>query len=723
MAKPKTPNAATIQADESTAHVVALLRVGSTFRDEALSVLKDLERELVRAVEDATPGSASQQRAQAMLREAGQIIEAAYKTMTRAQVKNLEGVALIENKQVATMQNRAVGVDIFTPRLATTALEALVRKPIVFGHPAADWWNGQAVDLQRRFVGQMQMGILRGETTAQLIDRIRGTKARGFTDGVMNVSKTQAETLVRTSVQSVSNATRLASFEAQPDLIKAIEWVSTLDTRTSDICKALDGCTWDLPNYKPSKGDKAFPGPVAHYRCRSTQVAVTKSWEELAGIKLPTLDNRTIQAAIDDKLREGGKTPEQIAAAKAFARASMDGQVSAETDFNGFVKRKGGDFANQVLGAGRAELWTAGKITMRDLTDQNNRPLSLEELRRAVATATVPPETAGRKVEPTPPPRTPTAAPPPDAETVTAISAAAQALTLDDLRRNGLPTNQAELDIVRMAHAIVGGGEAPSITPGDAARIAALKPAELQLFNAAKARRYEYVRLESERRAAKWMAESAARPVPPRQSPVSNALTTPARKVEPILKHALDNIDRVIDDGGLPQIVVKGGARDANGVYEFRHHIPVEIRLNLQARGGAAGLPATAVHEIGHFLHHQFFGLQSADYWDTLKATKPFFDAVRETNTHKNLKHAADRFNNFSGIPAKQIRYLADPREVFTRAFTQWIAEESQDPLLLHELALDKASLYGELMHWPPAEMATLAEAFRAMFAKTYRTS
>jgi hypothetical protein len=38
-----------------------------------------------------------------------------------------------------------------------------------------------------------------------------------------------------------------------------------------------------------------------------------------------------------------------------------------------------------VLGAGKADLWRRGKITFRDLLDQNGRPLTTEELRAKAA--------------------------------------------------------------------------------------------------------------------------------------------------------------------------------------------------------------------------------------------------------------------------------------------------------------------------------------------------
>jgi hypothetical protein len=49
--------------------------------------------------------------------------------------------------------------------------------------------------------------------------------------------------------------------------------------------------------------------------------------------------------------------------------------------FEQFLNRQPPAFADKVLGKGRAALWRAGKITLRDLVSGTGRPLTLEELR------------------------------------------------------------------------------------------------------------------------------------------------------------------------------------------------------------------------------------------------------------------------------------------------------------------------------------------------------
>jgi hypothetical protein len=62
-------------------------------------------------------------------------------------------------------------------------------------------------------------------------------------------------------------------------------------------------------------------------------------------------------------------------------RASMNGQVAANLQFEDWLADKSAAFQDKVLGPGRAALFRSGKITLRDLLSMNGHPLSLDELR------------------------------------------------------------------------------------------------------------------------------------------------------------------------------------------------------------------------------------------------------------------------------------------------------------------------------------------------------
>ena len=168
-------------------------------------------------------------------------------TVTLSKVADLEGKAIQQAVGQGVAGNPKVGAAMMTSLPPATTLRALVDGTLVMGAPHKEHWARQAGDLQQRFQDQMREGILAGESVDDLVRRIRGTQANAFKDGIMEIKRSQAAALVRTSVQAVSNAARNATIAANADIFNGVQWLSTLDSRTSDICKAVSYTHLTLP--------------------------------------------------------------------------------------------------------------------------------------------------------------------------------------------------------------------------------------------------------------------------------------------------------------------------------------------------------------------------------------------------------------------------------------------------------------------------------------------
>jgi len=388
-------NITTQLADEAKAHTIDLLRIEAGMRKQVVGMLEELETDLLKQLASTDLTTAKKERLQAFLEQTSAQVSSAYKQIADIGEANLEKVATITSKQTAKSLDASLKVNLGTV-LSPQQLTAIARGPVVEGSPMKDWWEGQDIAAQRRFRGAIQQGLLLGEDMAAIQRRVRGTKASGYSDGALSVSKREAQALTRTAVQSVANQAKLDTLKENDDVVKGIEWVATLDARTTKTCMALDGKQWRLPDLKPIGHDKQFPGPVAHWGCRSTQVAVTYSWAELAKKKLAAKKGATFQEAFQKRLQEQGFTPEEAAKIEANQRASMDGQVSDSKDWQAWLKGKGDEFALEKLGPGRFKLWKEGKLTLSDLTDQQGRELTLAELEAAIDGGKPAPETEGR---------------------------------------------------------------------------------------------------------------------------------------------------------------------------------------------------------------------------------------------------------------------------------------------------------------------------------------
>lgn len=245
-------------------------------------------------------------------------------------------------------------IEFNTDALPAEVTNALATGVAVGGATILTWTRRQSKDLQDRVMDEVRKSLEAGESTAEATTRIVGGKVGGVVvPGIMQTTRRQAETLVRTSIAEVVNAAALQSFQDM-DIVKQVQQISTLDSRTSDICIAYSGLVWDANTLEPVDHTLPFNGgPPRHFNCRSRLVPVLMSFAEL-GIDATELPITT--------------------------RASMDGQVPGDITFDKFLKGKSKTFQNELLGPGRARLWRSGKITLTQLVDFRGNPLTLDQL-------------------------------------------------------------------------------------------------------------------------------------------------------------------------------------------------------------------------------------------------------------------------------------------------------------------------------------------------------
>ena len=259
-------------------------------------------------------------------------------------------VGLAKAEAAATQTAIAsIGLEASLPTAAV--LKAMVSDSLIQGAPLADWWEKMGADAAFKFAAQIRQGVAQGETLQQVITRIVGSKKKGIV-GIMEISHRHASTLVHDSIMQISNSAKLETYKANADVLKGVQWLSTLDSHTCTACMAYSGAQWDMEG-KPIKGDLLLKNPPLHPNCRCVLTSLTKSYREL-GFNIDEMPIGT--------------------------RASDEGQVPADMTFSQFLSRKTVAEQNEMLGMGRAELWRQKKITLQDLISQNNRPLTLAQL-------------------------------------------------------------------------------------------------------------------------------------------------------------------------------------------------------------------------------------------------------------------------------------------------------------------------------------------------------
>lgn len=296
-------------ANDLTDHDLDLIRVGAGTRRKVLGQLKRLEFDLIGAIADFDPTSSPS--AQARLDKMNRLLEQttvtirnAYRATRGILDKDLIDLSELETKFALKSINDILQVEIMTTALPLSTLKRLSKKTLIQGAQSSEWWSRQAGNLRRSFSDEMAQGILRGESVGDLIKRVRGTatgkrnkfeingKTRTFVEfegGLMDTGTRQAEALVRTSVQQVSNAVRIETLEANSDVVGGIQFLATLDNRTTDICQAHSNLTWDLITKEPIGHSTPFPGaPPLHWNCvfGTTSIYTATGWILIKEIKV-----------------------------------------------------------------------------------------------------------------------------------------------------------------------------------------------------------------------------------------------------------------------------------------------------------------------------------------------------------------------------------------------------------------------------------------------------
>lgn len=276
-----------ILADAFTERAVQLLQLTASMQKSLLGALKDLEDDLVAKlvkidVTGVNAVSYQQKRLEALLKQTRQLIDDAYKKKISTGLDgDLRGIAEEESKFVLAAINKAVGVDLATVALSPESIREIAKATLIEGAASSKWWAQQAQRLQNRFANEIRQGMLAGESVGQLIQRIRGTKARGFKDGLIRgLLRRQAEALVRTSVQAVANAAYEAMYRVNDDIVKALQWVSTLDSRTcfSGDTSVLMAWGERKPIEHICPGEKVVSGSGKPRRVLSKKISLSLDW-------------------------------------------------------------------------------------------------------------------------------------------------------------------------------------------------------------------------------------------------------------------------------------------------------------------------------------------------------------------------------------------------------------------------------------------------------------
>jgi len=289
-----------------------------TYNDVILEATKKLKQINIRQAEAAAGvviAPQTRKRLRAIIQQSKISLDTWSRLTTQKMIKEIEGLAevqagFIENelKKVVKSGNVPINsvavsrkyaesfvktdptqVNIFTSkefteddfkRFGSGKFELTARQGAMQTLPNGDTvekaFRGIATKQHELLARNIRQGVFSGESTQEIARRMIGNlefgqKAKTSRQLALaggertKLANHQIRTIVRTSVNQVQNQASQAVYAANSKVAPKYEYVATLDSRTSAVCRDLDG-----KQFAYNKG----PTPPQHFNCRSTTVPV-----------------------------------------------------------------------------------------------------------------------------------------------------------------------------------------------------------------------------------------------------------------------------------------------------------------------------------------------------------------------------------------------------------------------------------------------------------------
>jgi SPP1 gp7 family putative phage head morphogenesis protein len=372
-------------ADALIRHQIWLLRYSGTVRNKITALLSKSEKDIAEKIRGYELGAAGlsnpqeYQRLKALYAAIEEMRKNAWGEVDSFFTDEMKALTYQEPIVLSKVVQTVLPVTVSTVVPTANLLRSMVLSKPFEGRVMSDWVSTLAADDIRRMENAIQLGMVAGEPMDKIAKRVAGSSALKGSDGITALTRRQIDAVTRTAVQHVANNARNEWLKQNSDLFKLEQFVATLDSRTTPICRAEDG-----KRYPVGQG----PIPPLHYGCRSLRVAVFN--DKLLGNRPanPTTESILVGEYADenglgsigarDDLPRGqkGKYDEW---ARGRIR-ELVGPVPADSTYQTWLEKQSKAFQEDVLGIAKSKLFRDGGLTLDKFVDHNGNELTLKDL-------------------------------------------------------------------------------------------------------------------------------------------------------------------------------------------------------------------------------------------------------------------------------------------------------------------------------------------------------
>ncbi len=334
--------------DASVSHAIDQQGYSNYVASRMLTILNKSDADLFAKITVALDNNLSSltiARLESLLVSVRQLNAEIYKQIYNELSDELEQLTEYEGAYQLNLFKSTVPVELSFASISTQQVFAAAMARPFQGRILKSWAESLEAAKLQRIKDAIAIGYVENETVDQIVRRLRGTRALNYKDGLIDLDRRHLEAVVRTAVSHTASFARAKMYEGNSDIIKAEQWHSTLDSRTSSICQARDSKLYDVG---------VGPYPPAHFNCRSVRVPVLKSFKEL------------------------GFDQEEL---PLSTRSSMDGQVPENITYESWLKKKPVSFQNDVLGVTKGKLFRTGDLSLDRFVSRQGHQYTLAELR------------------------------------------------------------------------------------------------------------------------------------------------------------------------------------------------------------------------------------------------------------------------------------------------------------------------------------------------------
>ena len=316
---------------------------------ELVGLLNEADKEILAKIAKATDGTFTKSRLEALLKETRATVDDTYQTIQSNLRDEMLSFAAHSDDIAGSILASQMPVHWNPVAMTSNQYAAILDKtPIRLGKDKAllfdEVFSSLAAGKEEKVRSALRLGMVQGESMPDLIKRIQGTKANGYSDGILEGSRRDLANIVHTTVQHTSNQAAHTSMMNNADVLNGWIYVGTLDSRMCSYCAQSYGQKFAL-----GQG----PIPPKHVGCRCFQAPDVKTWKELGF--------------------DSGEAPKGM-------KASASGPVKANMSYQEWLKQQQPSVQDDVLGKARAQIFRDGNLKLDKFYDASGKMYTLDDL-------------------------------------------------------------------------------------------------------------------------------------------------------------------------------------------------------------------------------------------------------------------------------------------------------------------------------------------------------